>query len=1060
MNLEYLDFDLLINSDGEHGYEIVVRSPAGEAREFRKLPFDRETLKDRQNNLQLALLRSGGRYRLATSPKGQPIQQFGLELFNALFTGSVLARYEVSQQLAADRGKGLRIKLNIRQPSLSALPWEFLYDPRSAEYLCLSSNTPVIRYLELQYSIKPLVVEPPLQILGMTASPSDLETLDAEREKRHVEEAVRDLGDSVKLTWLEGQTWQDLQQKLQVGSWHIFHFIGHGGFDDQSDEGFIALADETGKARYLKATELGRLLADHNALRLVVLNSCDSALSGQLDIFSSTASILIRRNIPAVLAMQYEITDRAAIEFSRSFYRAIANDIPIDGAVAEARKAISLAIKDTVEWGTPVLYLRSQDGRIFDVRQEDAKPPTPPVSTPVPPVAILPEAETTENTDQLKQRRRLAALYARARKYFDSEDWAKALEYFQRLQAMDAGYKDVAERVDLLRNLIANQIAALKTEARTASDRGDWATAVEKLKAWQALNPGDRKATESLTYALAQQAQTSRGGPEKLFRDAKLALEKGETSAALEKLKETIAARPDHAEARNELARVEREMKLAEQYRLGMLSARKLRWRSAASLFKEVVSSQSDYRDAALRLKKLERRLGILRALKNYALLMVALAAIVVCVMGLLRFKRAEAGAWDAVWVSASLIFLWGLLFYLNYSARKFRLVRSYDGSKRIRFATLIGMILLPLVTYGAYSYGLQSRLYIAGQSYQTGLEHMKRSEQDEAIISFDNAIRLNPEHAEAYARRGLAHESKNELEQAIADFDQSIKIADFENSINPGLQCVFAWRGRVYLKKSNYSRAFDDFNQAIGNECDSEWVYRLRGDSYRGMNKNEAAINDYTKAIQLSEGKDTVAYFNRAGVYLRQGKYDQTIEDYKTVLSSELDNPAAYLFRGLAYQRKGSLQEAINDYTEAIKWKGNLKRAIRVYSVDVRGGEIYAMPYYYRGYAYALKENYDLALADYDQALKIKNDYPEVYNYRGEALMAKKDYNGAIENYTQAINLRGNYAVAYKNRGLVHKQKGERQQAIDDLNKAIELTDAEKTRQEAVNALKELGVK
>ena len=63
--------------------------------------------------------------------------------------------------------------------------------------------------------------------------------------------------------------------------------------------------------------------------------------------------------------MQYEITDRSAIEGSRSFYDAVADGLPIDAAVAEARTAVKM--KSILEWGTPVLYMRSSDGRIFDV---------------------------------------------------------------------------------------------------------------------------------------------------------------------------------------------------------------------------------------------------------------------------------------------------------------------------------------------------------------------------------------------------------------------------------------------------------------------------------------------------------------------------------------------------------------------------------------------------------------------------------------------------------------------------------------------------------------------
>ena len=76
----------------------------------------------------------------------------------------------------------------------------------------------------------------------------------------------------------------------------------------------------------------------------------------------------MRRGLPAVVAMQYEISDRAAIEFVQTFYKAVADGLPVDTAVAEARVAMSLALPETLEWGTPVLYMKAQDGRVFTVQ--------------------------------------------------------------------------------------------------------------------------------------------------------------------------------------------------------------------------------------------------------------------------------------------------------------------------------------------------------------------------------------------------------------------------------------------------------------------------------------------------------------------------------------------------------------------------------------------------------------------------------------------------------------------------------------------------------------------
>jgi len=76
---------------------------------------------------------------------------------------------------------------------------------------------------------------------------------------------------------VQGQTWWDLQDALDQGDWHILHFIGHGGFDRGIGEGLIALVGEDGVTHRLAASDLALLFAEHRSLRLVVLNSCDSA---------------------------------------------------------------------------------------------------------------------------------------------------------------------------------------------------------------------------------------------------------------------------------------------------------------------------------------------------------------------------------------------------------------------------------------------------------------------------------------------------------------------------------------------------------------------------------------------------------------------------------------------------------------------------------------------------------------------------------------------------------------------------------------------------------------
>ena len=194
----------------------------------------------------------------------------------------------------------------------------------------------------------------------------------------------------------------------------MLHFVGHGGFDATAGEGVLALTDDTGRSAVLGATEFGRLLADHQSLRLVVLNSCLGAKASGADVFSSTSSVLVRRGVPAVLAMQYQISDQAALEFSRSFYEAVADGMPIDAAVADARKAVSLSARNSVEWATPVLHMRSPDGVLFRIERppsavvaDAARPSRAPAAAAAAPVtpAPVPVCNRAPSRDRTRWRR-------------------------------------------------------------------------------------------------------------------------------------------------------------------------------------------------------------------------------------------------------------------------------------------------------------------------------------------------------------------------------------------------------------------------------------------------------------------------------------------------------------------------------------------------------------------------------------------------------------------------------------------------------------------------------
>ena len=215
-----------------------------------------------------------------------------------------------------------------------------------------------------------------MRVLGIVADPDDAPRLDVGAERARVERAVASVAalGRVELHWLEPATPRRLREALRDGTYHVLHYVGHGDFT-ASGEGVLFLEGADGGHAELDATELANLVGDQTSLRLVVLNSCEGARTTLTDPFAGVATTLLQLGVPAVVAMQFEISDEAAILFAEELYtNLIGRQAPIDAAVSEARKAIYIE-QGTVEWATPVLFMGETDVALFDFHVDAAPLP-------------------------------------------------------------------------------------------------------------------------------------------------------------------------------------------------------------------------------------------------------------------------------------------------------------------------------------------------------------------------------------------------------------------------------------------------------------------------------------------------------------------------------------------------------------------------------------------------------------------------------------------------------------------------------------------------------------
>ena len=375
----YAEFRIRIErGPSRRTYRVEASGLGGEDEGRFRMPFTDTELE----NFVLKIGRTRRGVRRIDSPEMELARAFGGQLFSAVMDAKIGELYRATLVEARATGQGLRVTLSLTDvPELGAIPWEYLYDAPS--FLSISPWTPVVRYLDLPKPRRALDVELPLRILGIVSAPTDALTLDTDIERRKLEAALAPLVEAgaVSIEWLEAASLLALARKVRSDSYHILHYIGHGGFDASSGEGALLFEDEAGRGQLVSGDQLATILNGKMMLRLVLLNSCEGARNSVSDPFSGVAASLVQREIPAVIGMQFEITDRAAILFAGEFYSMLAEGQPVDAAMTEARLAI-FADHNDVEWATPVLFMRVSDGRLFDIADAAALPRMAPEEVP------------------------------------------------------------------------------------------------------------------------------------------------------------------------------------------------------------------------------------------------------------------------------------------------------------------------------------------------------------------------------------------------------------------------------------------------------------------------------------------------------------------------------------------------------------------------------------------------------------------------------------------------------------------------------------------------------
>jgi len=347
--MEYLSFDLRLSdwdASANVGIAEVLSSPVGEGERYRF-------------TLSTDILAAAGQ-----APRSRQVAaQLGNALFKSVFSREAQTLWYESYQVARERSRGLRLRLHVDSWELTRLSWELLYDSRKSNFLVFDPIISLVRYLRLHAAPPALRQRGSLSILVVAANPLDQAQLNWQHEVDVLKEALAELTQAgqVCIEVLPQANYEKLLNALQTQMPDVVHYVGHGHYNRELQQGALVLEDEHGHTSLLKANEMSHMFCRFG-VNLVVLNACDTANGA----WAGLAPSLVRAEIPAVVAMQWPVEDQAATRFSRFFYKGLAMGRTIDECMAEGRLGAGAANAEPSDWLAPVLFLRSQSGRLWN----------------------------------------------------------------------------------------------------------------------------------------------------------------------------------------------------------------------------------------------------------------------------------------------------------------------------------------------------------------------------------------------------------------------------------------------------------------------------------------------------------------------------------------------------------------------------------------------------------------------------------------------------------------------------------------------------------------------
>jgi len=285
----------------------------------------------------------------------------------------------------------------------------------------------------------------------------------------------------------------------------------------------------------------------------------------------------------------------------------------------------------------------------------------------------------------------------------------------------------------------------------------------------------------------------------------------------------------------------------------------------------------------------------------------------------------------------------------------------------------------------------------------------------DDALASYDAAIRTAPGSADAQFNRGTALQDLGRFEDALVSYDTVLRI-------RPDLAEAHCNRGTTLQSLGRLDEALASYDAAVRFKSDYAEAHCNRGSALQDLGRPGDALAAYDAALRLMPGL-AEAHCNRGTALKDLGRLDEAVAACDAALRIRPDLAEAHFNRGNALKQLGCLEQALTSYDEGLRIRPD-----------------YAEAHYNRGNVLKERRQFDAALASYDAALRNNPDYAEAQSNRGTVLKELGRIDEALSAYDAVLPIKPDDAEVHYNRGNVLHDLGRLDEALAAYDAALRL--------------------